>query len=119
MVSRLWPPERDAPEHLRQGVRGWTSRREAILDEGKGGVDRGRPYQLEQLAIRIEAPALIAWWAAEVLNNGLAECCSHCRVAFTSWVKAKYSGMPPLPRAMQPFAAVCHPSSLTLLTLQD
>lgn len=43
------------------------------------GVDRGRPYQLVQLASRIEAPALIAWWVAEVLNNGLAECCSPCR----------------------------------------
>lgn len=109
MVPRLWPPRRDAGRDREAG--GWAPRREATLEEGRAGEDRGRPYQLVQLAVRIEALALIAWWPAEVLNNGLVDCYSHYRGGLhLPGSRPSAPRTPLLPRAAQRAAAVRRPS---------
>lgn len=113
--GRLNGPQTVAPREERPGEGG---RLEAGLPGGKpswtrgrAGEDRGRPHQLEQLAVRIEAPGLIAWWPAEVLNNGLADCYSHYRGGLhLPGSRPSAPRMPLLPRAARLSAAVCRPS---------
>lgn len=118
MVPRLRPLGKDARRERELGS--WAPRREAILDKCRAGEDCGRPYQLVQLAVRMEALALIAWWPAEVLNNGLADCYSHYRGGLhLPGSRPSAPKMPLLPRAAQLSAAVCCPSPLPLPTPQD
>lgn len=108
MVPRLWPPGREAGREREVGS--WAPRREASRTRARAGEDRGRPYQLVQLAVRMEAPALIAWWPAEVLSNGLADCCSHYRGGLhLPGSRPSAPRMPLLPRDAQLSAAVCCP----------
>lgn len=64
--------------------------------------DRDRPYQLVQLAVRMEALVLIAWWPAEVLSDGLADCYSHYRGGLhLPGSRPSAPRMPLLPRVAQ------------------
>lgn len=73
------PQEEMLQRTLREGVGGWTLRREAILDEGKGWGGLWPTLSISAISRQDGGPVLIAWWPAEVLNNGLAEHYSHCR----------------------------------------
>ena len=102
---------------LEREVGGLALRHEAILHEGQGWGGLHQPHQLVQLAVRMEAPVLIACWPAEVLSNGLAECCSHCRGGLQlPGSRPSAPEMPPLPgqpgRAQLCTAPLCCPRPL-------
>lgn len=88
---------------LRQG--GWRPGSQAQSHSGRGGGLGGTTPIPSVSAISHQdgGPALIARWPAEVLSNGLAECCSHCRGGLhLPGSRPSAPGMPPLPGRPSP-----------------
>ena len=103
VLCGLWHPGGDAPEIPETGCwRPGSQARSHSGWEGRWGGAMPTP-SISAISHQDGGPALIAWWPAEVLSNGLADCCGLCRGGLhLPGSRPSAPGMPRLPGQPSP-----------------